>query len=96
MENPGNGKLDCLMPAWGSSNRVMGIGSSWTLIETPYLRAGHWKLLGRRRLEESVDVFSNDFWVLPCEPGACDRRLAQLTARATRTRRPRWRRDGAA
>ena len=27
-----------------------------------------------------MDVFSNDFWVLPCEPGACDRRLAQETA----------------
>ena len=46
LENPGTGKLNCLTPAWGSSNRVMGIGSSWTLIETPYLRAGHWKLLG--------------------------------------------------
>ena len=27
-----------------------------------------------------MDVFSNDFWVIPCEPGACDRRLAQETA----------------
>lgn len=80
MENPGNGSLNCLDPAWGTSNRVMGIGSSWTLIEAPYLRAGHWKLLADGGSKESVDVFSNDFWVLPCEPGACDRRLALQTA----------------
>ena len=80
MANPGTGKLNCLTPAWGSSNRVMGIGSRWTLIETPYLRAGHWKLLADGASENSVDVFSNDFWVIPCEPGACDRRLAQETA----------------
>ena len=77
LENPGNGNLNCLTPAWGSSNRVIGIGSTWTLIETPYLRAGHWKLLGDGGSKQSVDVFSNDFWVLPCEPGACDRRLAE-------------------
>jgi PKD repeat protein len=80
LENPGTGKLNCLTPAWGSSNRVIGIGSSWTLIETPYLRAGHWKLLADGGSKESVDVFSNDFWVIPCEPDACDRRLAQETA----------------
>ena len=31
-ENPADGSLDCRDLAWGSSNRVMGIGSSWTLI----------------------------------------------------------------
>ena len=77
----------------------MGIGSSWTLIETPYLRAGHWKLLADGASKESVDVFSNDFWVIPCEPGACDRRLAQETAAALQGRgRRAWRmsmaRDG--
>ena len=80
LEDPGNGSLNCLTPAWGSSNRVIGIGSTWTLIETPYLRAGHWKLLGDGGSKQSVDVFSNDFTVLPCEPGACDRRLADETA----------------
>ena len=80
LEDPGDGTLDCRVPAWGSSNRVMGIGSTWTLIQTPYLRAGHWKLLGDGGSNQSVDVFSNDFWVIPCEPGACDRTLAQQTA----------------
>lgn len=80
LENPGNGSLNCANPAWGSSNRVIGVGSSWTLIEVPYLRAGHWKLLADGGSENSVDVFSNDFTVVPCEPGACDRRLAQETA----------------
>src|SRR5688572_25949935 len=79
-ENPGDGSLNCLTPAWGSSNRVTGIGSTWTLIETPYLRAGHWKLLADGASQQSVDVFSNDFVVIPCEPGACDRRLALQTA----------------
>ena len=45
-----------------------------------YLRAGHWKLLGDGGSKQSVDVFSNDFTGLLCEPGACDRRLALLTA----------------
>ena len=79
-ENPGDGSLNCNIKAWGSSNRVIGVGSSWTLIEVPYLRAGHWKLLADGGSENSVDVFSNDFTVVPCEPGACDLRLAQATA----------------
>ena len=80
MANPGDGSLNCLTPAWGSSNRVMGIGSRWTFIEAPYLEAGHWKLLGDGGSVQSVDVFSNEFTVLPCQPGACDPRLALLTA----------------
>src|SRR5688572_15652519 len=80
LENPGTGELDCSTPAWGSSNRVVGIGSTWTLIQTPYLRAGQWKLLGDGGSNQSVDVFSNDFWVIPCEPGACSREIAIQTA----------------
>ena len=82
LENPGDGSLKCLTPAWGSSNRVVGIGSRWVLIETPYLRAGRWKLLGDGASNQSVDVFSQEFEVVPCEPGACDRTLAQETAAA--------------
>ena len=59
---PGHGKPGLPRPGMGLEQPRHGIGSSWTLIETPYLRAGHWKLLGDGGSKQSVDVFSNDFW----------------------------------
>lgn len=84
--NPGDGSLTCGHPAWGSSNHIGAtVGSSWHLIETPMLRAGTWKLLADGSSDTSVDAFSNEFTVTPCEPGQCDPRIAQATAVAYKT-----------
>ena len=53
------------------------VGSHWTPIEGPYLRTGHWKLLADGYSQTSVDNFSTDFTVVPCDPGNCDTRLAE-------------------
>ncbi len=36
---------DCDSPAWGEPNTVVGVGSSFTMIEAPPLRPGTWRLL---------------------------------------------------
>jgi len=80
LPDPGDGSLNCLNPAWGSSNRIIGVGSSWTLIEVAPLTPGHWKLLADGGSRTSVDVFSNDFTVEPCLPAECDTRISQEAA----------------
>ncbi|MFN0093045.1 MAG: cadherin-like domain-containing protein [Acidimicrobiales bacterium] len=72
----------CDDPAWGSPNRVFGIGTLHTLLEGPGLAPGTWKLLGTMpNGAPGGRVLSAPFTVVPCG-ATCNYELGAAAAEA--------------
>ena len=67
----------CDGPAWGDKNRVVGIGSQFTLIEFGDLLPGHWRLQTVDSEGKNGEA-GGEFTVVPC-PG-CDNSISAAAA----------------
>ena len=67
------GAGDCDDPAWGTPNVVVGIGTTYTLLEGPSLKPGAWRLHTETGSGETwfPNQTSEVFTVTPCGPGEC-------------------------
>ena len=63
----------CERPAWGTSNTIVGIGTTYTLLEAPTLYPGTWRLLAVNSVGEPT-ALSIPFTVSPCQD--CSRAIA--------------------
>ena len=63
----------CQRPAWGTPNTIVGIGTTYTLLEAPSLVPGTWRLLAVDSVGEP-SALSIPFTVSPCQD--CSREIA--------------------
>jgi uncharacterized repeat protein (TIGR01451 family) len=68
--------------AWGSPNRIVGIGTVYELLQGPSLRVGSWKIMTEDSFHVATNL-SDIFTVSPCDIGmGCDSELGQEQADA--------------
>ena len=85
---PDTGVGDCDAPAWGSPNIIVGIGTVFSLLQSPILQAGTWRLLTESPRPAGVKgwdrgAVSDVFTVMPCEDaGTCDSTIGTEQAQA--------------